>query len=76
MDLQKFTLSDGYNVTAEILTPSGTIRVEAEIMGAGLPAHIDSVTWMDSGADASMEVSQQLDDVRAIIEDGTIKAMA
>ena len=44
-------------------------------MGAGLPAHIDRVTWAETGADASMDISQQLDDVQNIIDEATKKAL-
>lgn len=76
MDLQNITLTDGNNVTAKILTPSGTIQIEAEIMGAGLPVHIDSVTWAETGADASMDISQQLKDLRNIVEGAMNEALA
>ncbi len=67
MDLQNFTLFDDIFGTAEILTSAGVIKVEAEIM-PGCPVHIYSIIWLETGADASMEMSKNLNDVRDMIE--------
>lgn len=76
MELKDFILSDGNNVIAEILTQSGPIRVEAEILGTTLPVQIDRLTWVENGADAAMDISRHLDEVRDLIEAEANKALA
>ncbi|WP_340110341.1 hypothetical protein [Pikeienuella sp. HZG-20] len=76
MNLQKFSLIDDCFVDAVILTLAGAIRVEAEIMVAGLPAHIDSATWVETGQDAAAFISPQLDEVRELIQNAAIRVLA
>ena len=68
MKLEKLSLNDDQFVTAEIITDTGTISVEAEVLPIS-PIHVENAIWKENGADAADYISQHLDTVRAMIKE-------